>query len=162
MGKKVWKKCLYAGMAATVLASVSLGIVPSAAMAANTSGEAEYGGAEELTDGTRVSAVAGLTETSPDGTLRVRIMTDSATGRYFYTVEKNGRTILQASQLGLEADEDYTRKLVYLPESKTVESGTEAYTLTSGARTAVNDPFREISFDLGKNGEKAPRHAAPL
>ena len=109
-----------------------------------------------MTDGTYVSTVDELTETSPDGTLEARIMTDSA-GRCFYTVAKNGKTVLQASQMGLSADEDYTRGLAYVEGSRRSDSGTEAYTLTSGACAEVIDPYREMSFELGKDGGASKR-----
>lgn len=157
MKNKVWKAWLYAGVAATVIVSASLGILPMQVRAENISGQTEYGGADELTDGTRVSAMNGLSETSPDGTLKAQIMTDSATGRYFYTVEKNGRTILEASQLGIKADEDYTQKLTYVLDSTERENGTETYSLTSGANREVNDPYREISFELAKSGDTSKK-----
>lgn len=147
MGRN-WKTCLCLGLAAAVLMAA-----PAAARAA---GEKEYGGAEELTDGTHVTQVSGLTAASPDGTLEVRIMTDSATGRFYYTAAKNGVTALQASQLGLEAGDDLSEGLAVVEGSLKVTEGTEAYTLTGGARKAVEDPWREMSFVLQRkdDGEK--------
>lgn len=147
MGRK-WKKCLCLGVAAALIAALPI--------TARASGETEYGGASELTDGTAVTPVAGLAETSPDGTLEVKIMTDSDAGRFYYTVSKNGKTILQASQLGLAAEDDFTQGLAYVEGSLETGGGTEEYTLTGGAKKAVEDPYREMSFALQKkdDGEK--------
>lgn len=112
-----------------------------------------------MTDGTVVAPVEGLAAASPDGTLEVRIMTDSAAGRFYYMAAKNGVTVLQASMLGLAAGDDFTENLALTEGSLTFKDGTEEYTLTGGARKAVEDPWREMSFELQKkdDGEKRIR-----
>ncbi len=130
-------------------------IANSYGFSVSTQEKAELGGADELTDGTKVSPVEGLSVTSPDGTLETKIMTDSKTGRFFYTTAKNGVTILQASQLGLVTkDVDFTKDLVYVQGSAKTTEGTEEYKLTSGTKDQISDPYRNISFDLAKKGNE--------
>lgn len=117
----------------------------------------EYGSAAQLTDGTAVTAVEGVSVVSPDGTLKTQLMTDSKTGRFFYTTEKNGITAIQASQLGIYASVDFTQDMVYVEGSLTAESGTENYTLTSGANSEIADPYQAISFELAKKDDAAKK-----
>ena len=149
--RRSWKTLLSLGLTAAVLMAA-----PAAVRAA---GEKEYGGAEELTDGTKVTEVQGLAAASPDGTLEVMILQDAATGRFFYTAAKNGVTALQASQLGLEAGDDLAQGLTLVEGSLAFAEGTETYTLTGGAQKAVEDPWREMSFTLQRkdDGEKRLR-----
>lgn len=139
------KNTLKIGLCAVLAVFLGLGVLAPAA-------RAEYGGARELADGTKLTQT-GLEETSPDGTLAVQILED-AQGRFAYTVTKNGRTALRPSQLGLETQEDLTQGLRVVEGSEKHASGTETYTLTSGANRAVSDPYRELTFDLERGGER--------
>lgn len=112
--------------------------------------EKDYGSATQLTDGTSVLPVEHVSITSPDGTLKTQLMTDDKTGRFFYTTEKNGTTVLQASQLGIKTSVDFTHDMVYVENSLKETEGTENYTMTSGSKGQVSDSYKEISFELAK------------
>ena len=67
------KNTLKIGLCAVLAVFLGLGVLAPAA-------RAEYGGARELADGTKLTQT-GLEETSPDGTLAVQILED-AQGRF--------------------------------------------------------------------------------
>jgi len=119
--------------------------------------EADYGSATQLTDGTAVLPVENVSVTSPDGTLKTQLMTDDKTGRFFYTTEKSGTTVLQASQLGIRTSVDFTRDMVYVENSLEETQGTESYTMTSGAKGQISDPYKEISFELAKKDDASQK-----
>lgn len=95
-----------AGLAAVVL---STSVVPANAMQVNVRADQdesesvsestyllqeeadECGSATQLTDGTEVASIEGISVESPDGTISTQIMADAGTGRFFYTVAKNAK-----------------------------------------------------------------------
>ena len=165
------RKRIVAGMIAAAMVMTSIGCSSSskqkekeednmsteATESIKTDHESDYGSATQLTDGTEVIPVENVSVISPDGTLKTQLMTDDKTGRFFYTTEKNKTTILQASQLGIKTSVDFTKDMVYVENSLKEAEGTEGYTMTSGAKKDISDPYKEISFELAKKDDAAQK-----
>lgn len=111
--------------------------------------KAEAGGANELTDGTKVTDT-GLTVNRFD--ITAKIVEDKETGRYFITAERNGTVLLDASQLGVKTDIDFTQDMSYVADTAKTIDGKDEYTLTTGAKRNVSDEYSELSFQLKKDG----------
>lgn len=114
----------------------------------------EYGGANELTDGTGVTDVEGLAVShvvSGSG-ISAKIVEDRETGRYFITAARGDDVILDASQIGAVTSLDFTQGMSYVEDSAETVEGKDAYTLTTGAKRVISDPYKELSFQLKKNG----------
>lgn len=109
----------------------------------------QQGGANELTDGTEVKdigiAVSHLGITA-------KIVEHKETGRYFITAEKNGKVLLDASQLGAKTSVDFTEGMSIVSGSEKTVSGEDKYSLTTGAKREIADTYKELSFQLKKDG----------
>lgn len=152
--KQIFRRCMAGFLAAMVLCTgLPMGEKKREVYAA----AGTYGSATQLTDGTGVSAVEGLCVTSPNNLLKTQIMTDADTGRFFYTVSRNGATVIQASQLGIVAETDFSQGLVFVEGSMAVTEGTESYENTTGSAAVVNDSYKEMTFDLAKQTDESKR-----
>lgn len=109
----------------------------------------EKGGANELTDGTEVTDT-GLS-VSYQG-ITAKITEHRETGRFFITADKNGKVLLDASQLGVKTSVDFTRGMYMVSGSEKTISGEDAYSLTTGAKRKIVDAYQELSFQLKKEG----------
>ncbi len=141
MMRKQWKKMI----AVTVCAALSASLP---GFAGQGNGLAAPVQAAESTGFTEVKD-AGVT--SPDGELSVRIL-QNGKGRYYYTAEKQGSVVLEASALGIEtASADFTKGAV-LKNVQVSEEKKQEYSLLNGKHLKVSDAYREMTFDLEKEG----------
>ena len=113
-----------------------------------TGQSSEAGGANELTDGT---AVTDTDLSVSHGDITAKIVEDKETGRYFVTASKDGKVLVDASQLGINTSSvDLTEKMSYVENSAKTSSGTDEYNLTTGAKREVSETYEELSFKLKK------------
>lgn len=100
------------------------------------------------TDGTQLTQVEALTTASPDGTVVGKIW-KSEDGRFFYSVSKNGESVIHASNLGLiTTGADLSAGLSLVEGSKKTQSINETYELIAGAKSTGTDSCNETAFDL--------------
>ena len=109
----------------------------------------EQGGANELTDGTEVNDT-GLSVSYLG--ITAKIIEHRETGRYFITADKNGKVLLDASQLGAKTSVDFTQGMSMVSGSEKTVSGEDRYSLTTGAKRKIVDAYQELSFQLKKDG----------
>lgn len=114
----------------------------------------EFGGANELTDGTEVKDT-GLTVSKAvtGSSISAKIVEDKKTGRYFITASRGDDVILDASQLGAVTSDDFTQGMAYVEDSAKTVSGKDQYTLTTGAKREISDPYEELQFQLAKKDD---------
>lgn len=112
----------------------------------------DKGGANELTDGTKVTDT-GLS-VSHQG-ITAKIVEHKATGRYFITAEKDGNVLLDASQLGVKTSVDFREGMSLVEGSETTVDGEDKYLLTTGAKREINDTYEELSFRLKKDNTES-------
>ena len=82
-----------------------------------------------------------------------KIVEDKETGRYFITVSRGDDVILDASQLGAVTSDDFTQDMSYVEDSAKTTKGEDKYTLTTGAKRVISDPYEELSFQLAKKDD---------
>jgi len=124
------------------------------AQAASTAEPSGQDSETVYTDGTVLTEVSGLTVLSPDGTVTGKVL-KSADGRFFYTVSKNGETVLHASKLGMVTDKgDFSAGLSLVEDSVKKEEINETYDLIAGSKAKGSNHCNEVSFHV-KNSSGA-------
>ena len=79
--------------------------------------------------------------TSPDGSVKVR--TELNAGKATYSVYKDGTSVVEASELGLETDlNDFTQNLSF--KERTRDEQTVSYTTISGKKSSVETAYKEL------------------
>lgn len=139
----VYRKALTSEEAASI--ARSYGFEP-----AEPQGEAE---AQEgiYQDGTQLTELTNVSCTSPDGKLKVRIWTDPHQS-YYYSVSKEGKTIIECSKLGLTLENiDLSTDLTLDEATIQKSSGKETYDLIQGSTNHVDKSYQELSFTLSKS-----------
>lgn len=102
-------------------------------------------------DGTKLDRVDELTVDSADGKLQVKIWKDE-TDRYYYSVSREGKVVLECSALGLVTEgADLSSGLVLDKDSIKITEGNESYDLVAGSTSQVDKDYRELTFTFDKN-----------
>ncbi len=100
--------------------------------------------------GTEVNSVPSLQTESPDGSLVTKFWVD-ARGSYYYSVEKNGDSVILPSKLGLITNtEDLSSGFASEAPEATRQSHDETYDMPAGKHVKVRDCYNEVSFPLAK------------
>ncbi|MBR6107549.1 MAG: glycoside hydrolase family 97 catalytic domain-containing protein [Oscillospiraceae bacterium] len=101
-------------------------------------------------DGTAVNSIPSLQTESPDGTLVSKIWQD-ARGSYYYSVEKQGDSVILPSKLGLvTTTEDLSSGFPAEAPTASRTTHDETYSMPSGKHVTIRDHYSEISFPLVK------------
>lgn len=105
------------------------------------------------TDGTKLTEISALQTKSPDGTLIGKIL-ESEDGRLFYSVSKNGESVLHASRLGIVTEQaDLSKGLSLVEGSIKKEEIKESYQLIAGSKDQGSNHCNEISFRVKNSNE---------
>ena len=100
-------------------------------------------------DGTAVTSIPALQTSSPDGSLVTKFWRD-ARGSFYYSVEKQGDSVILPSKLGLvTTTEDLSSGF---PSEVDASRSThdETYNMPCGKHVTIRDHYSEISFPLSK------------
>ncbi|MCQ2408551.1 MAG: glycoside hydrolase family 97 catalytic domain-containing protein [Oscillospiraceae bacterium] len=101
-------------------------------------------------DGTTITSVPAMQVVSPDGTLILKIWFD-ARGSYYYSVEKQGDTVILPSKLGLvTSTEDLSSGFPTDAPTATKAEHDEEYDMPTGKHTHIRDHYSELTFPLAK------------
>ncbi|MCD8120466.1 MAG: glycoside hydrolase family 97 catalytic domain-containing protein [Lachnospiraceae bacterium] len=145
MKKRKWHSIVAAAMAAVMVAGTLFTAGGMRAIKAD-----EITGSESVyADGTVLTKV--YEAASPEGTMTAVIWTDEATGRYFYSANCSGETVLEAAQLGLVTEaEDLSTGLTLADDSYSIDEVNDTYSLVGGGISEASDTGTEVTFDLTK------------
>lgn len=102
----------------------------------------------------RLSRVNELMSASPDGANQVKIWKDNE-NRYYYSVSRNGKTVIECSALGITTkDADLVSGMELDAASISERTGTEEYELLQGSVSKVNKKYTQRSFTLTKDSSR--------
>lgn len=106
------------------------------------------------TEKKQLSQVNALTATSPEGTNQVKIWTDDE-NRYYYSVSRNGKTVIECSALGITTKAvDFVSGTTLDTASISERTGTEKYEILQGSSSKVDKKYTEKSFTLTKGNSR--------
>ena len=143
----VYKTALTAGQVAGL--AQSYGLTPEGPREMQDAQEGSYG-----LEGKQLEQVPALTVSSPQGTNQVKIWKDSD-NRYYYSVSRNGKTVIECSALGLNTKTvELVSDMALDAASVKEESGVEEYDLLQGSSSKVRKQYRERAFTLTKENSK--------
>lgn len=107
--------------------------------------ENAFAGEKDIyTDGTKLSEVSKAAVTSPDGKTEVKIWQKEADGSYYYSADRDGVNVLNASMLGVRTKSvDLTQNMKV--EKVTIsDEKTDSYELSAGKTEKVSDQYKEM------------------
>lgn len=143
-----FKKIVATVLTFAMVASLGAGFVP--ADNAKVAKAAVIG--DEGSDG--LTAVDGLTATSPDGRISVKIW-DDGNGAYYYSAYLNDAVMIECSPFGLVTSEgDLTTGMTLDAASVKVVQGKDDYDLIQGPVNHVNKEWNQLEFVLTKDYSK--------
>ena len=104
-------------------------------------------------NGTAVTSNPALQTVSPDGSLVMKLWRDAG-GSYYYSVEKNGDTVIYPSKLGLVTNTaDLSSGFAAdVPEAAITEHDSE-YDMPYGKHMHIRDHYRELELPLAKGSD---------
>ncbi len=101
-----------------------------------------------------LTQVQELTAASPGGANQVKVWKDDANG-YYYSVSRNGKTVIECSALGIMTKgADLVSGMELDAASIAERTGTEDYDILQGSVSHVNKKYTEKSFALTKGSSK--------
>ncbi len=101
-----------------------------------------------------LAQVETLTAVSPGGVNQVKIWKDDEK-RYYYSVSRNGKTVIECSALGIMTKgADLSSGMELDTASIAQRTGTEDYDILQGSVSHVNKKYTEKSFALTKGSSK--------
>ena len=127
----------------------SYGLEPAGPRLPQDAQEGLYGTARKP-----LAQVPELTAASDSGADVVKIWKDEES-RYYYSVSRNGKTVIECSALGLATKAaDLTSGMELDAASIQKEAGRETYGILQGSVSKVDKKYQELSFDLRKGNSK--------
>ncbi|WP_437507824.1 glycoside hydrolase family 97 catalytic domain-containing protein [Sorangium sp. So ce1099] len=118
-------------------------------LAAAGCGAEPYAESSETSDDAQAAVEAGHTVSSPDGTLRVTVTHDAASGALSYQVTRNGATVIEASPLGITTSvADFTRGLGFVARSD--RDIDERYSLPGRKKSTYTNRANEMVLRFSK------------
>ena len=127
----------------------SKGLEPKGPHTPQDAKEGVYGSEEKP-----LEQMKNLTVSSVDSANQVKIWTDSD-GRYYYSVTRNGKVVIECSALGLTTkEEEFVSGMELDASSVSVGEGREQYDILQGSSSHVDKAYRELSFTLTKGSGK--------
>lgn len=104
-------------------------------------------------DGTAVTSIPEMQTVSPDGSLVMKIWRDSR-GRYYYSADKDGDTVILPSRLGMTTDTaDLASGFSVDPAEAAIEEHDETYDMPVGKHVHIRNHYYELTFPLAKGSD---------
>lgn len=127
----------------------SYGLEPQGPRMPQTAQEGLYGTQKE-----QLSQVSELTALSPEGANQVKIWKDNE-NRYYYSVSRNGKTVIECSALGITTKAaDLVSGMALDTASIAERTGAEEYEILQGSLSKVKKKYTEKSFALTKDNSR--------
>lgn len=116
--------------------------------------ETSDGERDTYTDGTKLSEVSQASLTSPDGKTEVKLWSKESDGSYYYSADRDGENVLNASMLGVKTKSVDLTQNMKVKKVTVSEEKTDSYELPAGKTEKVSDSYKEMRVVLVPQDDK--------